>query len=174
VAPVDGIKRFTTEYVIPEDRIRLSLESTDGQMRVLWLTRRLCTRLVPQIVKVLGKRPQIYGDAVQAPTDNAQRRSQMDALGRLENQDPVCPKGDVEEHLVTVMSMRMNAQAILLDFKSGEDNLIQTLPFPEAAMRQWLVMLHVAFRKGEWKDDIWPDWIVIKGREDGPDPVRLN
>ena len=35
---MDGIKRFTTEYVIPEDRIRLSLESNDGQMRVLWLT----------------------------------------------------------------------------------------------------------------------------------------
>ena len=61
---MDGIKRFTTEYVIPEDRIRLSLEDNDGQMRVLWLTRRLCTRLVPQIVKVLDKRPQLYGGAV--------------------------------------------------------------------------------------------------------------
>lgn len=171
---MDGIKRFTTEYVIPEDRIRLSLEGNDGQMRVLWLTRRLCTRLVPQIVKVLDKRPQLYGGAAKAPTDNAQRRSQMDALGKLENQDPVRPEGEVEEHLITTLSMRMNPQAILLDFKAGEDNLIQTLPFPEAAMRQWLVMLNVAFRKAQWADDIWPDWIALKGREEGPDPVRLN
>jgi hypothetical protein len=171
---VDGIKRFTTEYVIPEDRIRLSLESTDGQVRLLWLTRRLCVRLVPQIAKVLGKRSQIYGESALSPSDNAQRRSQMDALGQLQNQDPVRPDGDVEEHLITVLSMRMNPQAILLDFKTAEDNLIQTVPFPEAAMRQWLVMLNAAFRKAQWGDDIWPEWITLKDREDGPNPVRLN
>lgn len=171
---MDGIKRFTTEYVIPEDRIRLSLESNDGQMHVLWLTRKLCSRLVSQLVKVLDKRPQMYGGAVQAPSDNAQRRSQMDALGRFENQNPVRPEGEVEEHLITILSMRMNHRAIILDFKAGEDNLIQSIPFAEASMRQWLVMLHGAFRKGGWTDDIWPDWIVIQGREEGPDPVRLN
>lgn len=173
---MDGLKRFTTEYVIPEDRIRLSLESNDRQVRYLWLTRRLCTRLVPQIAKVLGQRPKLYGDAIQTPSDNAQRRSQMDALGKLEDQDPVRAdaQAQVEEHLVTVLSMRMNPKAILLDFKAGEDNLIQTIPFPEEAIRQWLVMLNVAFRKAQWNDDIWPDWIAIKGKEEGPDPVRLN
>lgn len=171
---MDGIKRFTTEYVIPEDRIRLSLEDNNGKVRVLWLTRRLCTRLVPQIVRVLDKRPQLYGGVAKQLSDNAQRRNQMDALGNLGNQDPVRPEAEAEEYLITILSMRMNPRVILLDFKAGEDNLVQTLPFPEAAMRQWLVMLHGAFRKGQWADDIWPKWIVLKGREDGPDSVRLN
>ena len=171
---MDGIQRFTTEYVVVEDRIRLSMELNGGEVRVLWLTRKLCARLVPQLVKVLGKRSLIYDDAVQVPSDNAQRRSQMGALGRLESQDPVRPEGPVEGHLVTVLSMRMNPRAIMLDFKTHENKLIQTIPFTEVAMRQWLVMLYAAFRKGEWTEDIWPDWIIIKGREDGPDPVRLN
>ncbi|MEE4346868.1 MAG: hypothetical protein V2I53_08740 [Paracoccaceae bacterium] len=171
---MDGIKRFTTEYVIPEDRIRLSLESSDGQVRLLWLTRRLCVRLVPQITRVLGQRAKLYSQAAQLPSDNAQRRSQMAALGMLQNHDPVRPEGDVEEHLVTALSMRMNPQAILLDFKTAEDSVIQTVPFHEASMRQWLVMLNAAFRKAQWGDDIWPEWIALKGREDGPDPVRLN
>lgn len=172
---MDGIKRFTTEYVIPEDRIRLSLETNDGQVRLLWLTRRLCSRLIPQIVKVLDRRPQIFGQEPPAqPTDNAQRRSQMQALGKLENQDPVRGDDGAESHLVTVLSMRMTRQAVLLDFKSGEDNLIQTIPFPEESLRQWLVMLNVCFRKAQWTDDIWPDWISVRGGEEGPDPVRLN
>lgn len=174
VSPVNGIQRFTTEYDLPEDRIRLSVEMNDGQIQLLWLTRRLCVRLVPQVAKVLGKLPQLQGPARGAPTDNAQRRSQLDALGRLENQDPVRGEADAEVHLITQLSMRIAKQAVILDFKAGEDDLILSLPFPEPALRQWIVMLNVAFRRGQWGDDVWPDWISVKGGEDDPDPVRLN
>lgn len=173
---VEGIRRFTTEYVMHEDRIRLSLETSGGQVRFLWLTRRLCTRLVPQISNILAQRPKIYEAAVRPPTDNAQRRSQMNALGKLEKQSPVRAMVDenVEEHLVPILSIRMTAASILLDFKATEDHLIQTIPFPEDALRQWLVMLKACFVKAEWTDDVWPDWIVMKGGEEGADPVRLN
>lgn len=174
---VEGIKRFTTEYMPGEDRLRLSLENNDGQVRLLWLTRRLSIRLIPQLVKLLSQNNPFVGMQGAPATDNAQRRSQMSALGGLENQQPVRPdegQAAVEEHLITHLSVRMARGAILVDFKTSEDNLIQTLPFVEAALRQWLVVTEACFRKGEWKEEIWPDWISVKGGENGPDPVRLN
>ena len=41
-----GIRRFTTDYVPVEDRMRLSLERDDGAVRILWLTRPLLNKLV--------------------------------------------------------------------------------------------------------------------------------
>ena len=173
---MDEIKRFTTEFIPHEDRIRLSLESNDGAVRLLWLTRRLCVRLIPQIAKVLEQRAKLYANAMQAPSNNAQRRRQMNALGKLESQEPVRAGAgaQVEQHLVTMLAMRMTAQAILIDFKVSEDSIIQTIPFPEEAIRQWVVMLNACFRKGGWDDDVWPAWLALKGKEEGADPVRLN
>ena len=174
---MDGIKRFTTEYMAEEDRLRLSLETNDGEVRLLWLTRRLVIRLVPQLVKLLSQNTALLGEQGAPRTDNAQRRSQMSALGQLEQQSPVRPdaeQGAVAEHLITRLSGRLARGAVLVDFKIGEDTLIQTVPFPEAALRQWLVVVEACFRKGEWAEEIWPDWISVKGGEDGPDPVRLN
>lgn len=174
---MDGIQRFTTEYIPAEDRIRLSLEYNEGPVRLLWLTRRLCVRLIPQLVKLLSQNNRLVGEQGAPKTDNAQRRSQMSALGQLEQQTPVRAsedQQDVEAHLVTHLSVRMARGVVLVDFKISEDHLVQTLPFPEAALRQWLVVTEACFRKGAWVEDIWPEWISVKGGEEGPDPVRLN
>ena len=47
------IKTITTEYVLDEDRIRLSVADTDGHKRTLWLTRRLSERIIPACLKRL-------------------------------------------------------------------------------------------------------------------------
>lgn len=175
--PFVGVRRFTTEYVIPEDRIRIALERQDDTLVVLWLTRRLMVRLVPQILKVLETLPKLQGAGrVPRPSDNAQRQSQIDALGKLEQQSPVLGgelPDSIESHLATGLSVRMTRAMMLLDFKVGED-LVQTLPFPEDAIRQWLGMLHATFRKAGWNEDIWPTWITAKGWDQGPDALRLN
>ncbi len=177
VVPDDAIRRFTTEYVVAEDRMRLSLERGDDSVAVLWLTRRLMRRLVPQIVKVVDALPRLRGrGGTPAPSDNAQRRSQLDALGKIEQQAPVLAgelPDDLESHLITGLGLRMAKTAVLIDFKVGED-VVQTLPFSEAALRQWLGLLHLNFRKGEWVEDIWPSWITAKGWDQGPDAMRLN
>ena len=157
--------------------MRLSLERGDDSIAVLWLTRRLMRRLVPQIVKVVDALPRLQTGGAAAPvSDNAQRRSQMDALGKIEQQAPVLsgelPAG-LENHLITGLSLRMTKAAVLIDFKIGEET-VQTLPFSEAALRQWLGLLHLNFRKGEWVEDIWPKWITSKGWDQGPDAMRLN
>jgi hypothetical protein len=178
VVPDDAIRRFTTEYVVAEDRMRLSLERGDDSVAVLWLTRRLMRRLVPQVVKVVDALPRLQGGGQQTPppSDNAQRRSQLDALGKIEQQAPVLagdlPDG-LENHLITGLGLRMAKTAVFIDFKVGED-VVQTLPFSEAALRQWLGLLHLNFRKGEWVEDVWPSWITAKGWDQGPDAMRLN
>lgn len=174
--PQVSIKRFTTEYVVAEDRIRISLEREDESIALLWLTRRLMVRLVPQIVKIFDNLPRLQQAQAAPPSDNMQRRNQLDALGKLEQQSPVLggtlPEG-LETHLVTGLSLRMARGGILLDFKVGE-NIVQTIPFREEPLRQWLGMLHLNFTKGEWADDVWPAWITAKGWDQGPDALRLN
>jgi len=68
----------------------------------------------------------------------------------------------------------LTRSVVLIDFKADKDTIIQTLPFPEDAMRQWLGVLNLNFRKAEWKEDIWPKWITAKGWNEGPDALRLN
>lgn len=173
----DAVQRFTTEYVHAEDRIRISLERADESLAVLWITRRLAVRLVPQIVKVVDALPRLRGKTTQAPSDNTQRRNQLDALGKIEQQAPVLGgdlPSDLDSHLITVLGVRLTKGALLIDFKTGRDTVVQTLPFSEDAIRQWLGVLHMNFRKAEWKEDVWPEWITAKGWDQGPDALRLN
>ena len=50
------LSRVTTVYVDVEDRFRLSGETQDGQVLVLWPTQRLLCRLVPHLVLRLARR----------------------------------------------------------------------------------------------------------------------
>lgn len=172
-------RRFTTEYIVPEDRIRISLEREDDSLLVLWLTRRLAVRMVGHVVKVLDTLPRLKGrgGASPPPSDNVQRRNQLDALGKIEQQVPVLAgplPNDIEAHLVIEIGLRLTRAGAFLDFKTGKDNVVQTMPFNEDALRQWLGVLHLNFRKARWEDDIWPVWINAKGGDKGPDALRLN
>lgn len=174
----EAVRRFTTEYIVSEDRIRLALEREHEGLLVLWLTRRLATRMVKHIVKVVDTLPQLQGQgAVTPPSDNAQRRNQLEALGKIEQQAPVLagplPEG-IESYLVVEISLRMTRAGAFLDFKKDKDQVVQTLPFPEEALRQWLGVLHLNFRKAQWQENVWPVWITAKGGEKGPDALRLN
>lgn len=177
-ASSDAVKRFTTEYIIVEDRIRLSLERENGGLLVLWLTRRLAARLVKHLAKVIDTLPKLQGKAQAVPpTDNIQRRNQLDALGQIEQQAPVLAGSlpdDIEAHLVIEVGLRLTKAGALIDLKGSNKEVIQTLPFNEAAIRQWLAVLHVCFDKAGWDDDIWPSWITSKGWDQGPDALRLN
>jgi hypothetical protein len=172
------VRRFTTEYIVPEDRIRLALERDDGDVLVLWLTRRLTIRMVKHIVKVIDSLPRLQrGGDPAPPSDNAQRRNQLEALGKIEQQAPVLSgplPGDIDAYLITEIGLRLTKFGAFLDFKVGKDQVVQSLPFPEEALRQWLGVLHMNFRKAQWGDDIWPVWITARGGEKGPDALRLN
>lgn len=177
-ASTEAVRRFTTEYIVPEDRIRISLEREDESLLVLWLTRRLATRMVKHVVKVVDTLPRLKGRVeTPPPSDNAQRRNQLEALGKIEQQAPVLAgplPDDIESYLIIEIGLRMTRAGALLDFKKGKDEVVQTIPFPEESLRQWLGVLYLNFRKAQWEEDVWPAWITSKGWDEGPDALRLN
>lgn len=134
-------------------------------------------RMVKHIVKVVNALPRLKGQTQTAPSDNAQRRNQLDALGKIEQQAPVLagplPEG-LETYLIVEIGLRLTRSGVLLDLKNSNDHVVQTLPFNENALRQWLGVLHLNFKKAQWQEDIWPLWITSKGWDQGPDALRLN
>ena len=50
------LQRLTTEYIVIEDRIRISGETRDSGPVVMWLTNRLAMRVVPQLLRWLHHR----------------------------------------------------------------------------------------------------------------------
>ena len=47
------LQRLTTEYIVIEDRMRISGETRDAGPVVMWLTNRLAMRVVPQLLRWL-------------------------------------------------------------------------------------------------------------------------
>jgi len=169
---MQSVKRFTTVYDPAQDRVRIMLEQADASVQVLWLTRRLLVRLVPEIVKILTTLPKLRRDA-QSGGKVQHGRSQMGALGQIAPQAPVGYQDAESETLVSSMRARLTRQAVLIDFKEGEQTL-QTLAFDETTLRQWLAVLHQNFHYAGWKDDIWPTWISVKAAEEADGSIRLN
>lgn len=179
------IRRFTTEYVVPEDRMRLLVETEDDAVRILWLTRRLMVRMVPELVKYLSevapaidKQTKGQSGSATAPglSDNAQRQQQLNALGQMEQQPPVTPQAQdtpTQNCLISSLQVRMGRGGVVVSFLVDETE-VQKLPFPQEALRQWMGILHLNFRKAQWTDDVWPAWITAKGWDQGPDSLRLN
>ncbi|PSL17619.1 hypothetical protein [Shimia abyssi] len=183
------IRRFTTDYAVREDRIRISVETEDSQIYIMWLTRRLMIRMIPEFVKYLSEvvpTPTLGVEdrASAAPntatrvelSDNAQRQRQINALGHIEHQNPVKPKTPDQvncEELITSLKVQLGRNGVLVNFVADQAS-VQKMPFAQDSLRQWLGILHHQFRKAGWNDDVWPAWIMAKGWNQGPDALRLN
>ena len=122
---MQSVKRFTTAYDPAQDRVRITLEQTDASVQVLWLTRRLLVRLVPEIVKILTTLPKLRRDA-QSGGKGSMAAARWARSGRLHRKHPVGYQDAESETLVSSMRARLTRQAVLIDFKEGEQTL-QTL-----------------------------------------------
>lgn len=159
-----SIKRFTTEYVADEDRMRLSVEFEDGSVRVLWLTRRLLDQLVARLVTQVDTAP-LPGGAVQSNSTKLQvqqKFNQQAAVASITQQKPVRATTPEQQAgppaLVTVVDMRTRKTVLHLDFKSGE-TLLAPIAFRKNALRQWLGVLYSRYQGAGWTGTAWPDWI---------------
>lgn len=167
--------RFTTKYEAAEDRIKLMLELSEDEVQVLWLTRRLMSRMLPHLIKHLGQTgggaasvdsaPQ-DGKARAAPaakhTDAVQRFNQEAAVSAIERQPGVGAGGQKPaknlSYLVTSVDLRTGPRSVVLDFKSGEE-ILHSLPFGEDALRQWLSILCSQYKAAGWQEGFWPAWL---------------
>jgi hypothetical protein len=170
-----NLQRFTTQYKGAEDRILLIGEDGDGDTVSLWLTQRLLLKTIPVLVDWLQKND---------PVDlkDAGNRAQASDMAQVFSSQPVKPKSrsgksgsedssadtpekrehpatpDGEVNLVHTINLSLNPKLVQLRFQQRDEELA-TLSLKGAPLRQWLVVLHVLWKKSNWPDDIWPDWL---------------
>lgn len=159
-----GIRRFTTEYVAVEDRVRLSLERGDGAVRILWLTRALLDRVVAGLVeRVDAAAPQAVSTDRPLTSGARHRFFQQAAEAALTPQAPVRAGATARQAgvamLVTAIGLREGQGGLIVEFKGGKQ-VLETVPFTAAALRQWLGVLRRCYGQARWGGDVWPGWIA--------------
>ncbi len=149
------LRRITTFFVPAEDRIRLAGELAEGDIQVLWLTRRLTERLVPVLVGWLEECTPVR-DAWQGTV--MQSFAQQMASTTLAPQAPVAGEAASSRWLVSAVDIRRGEQQLALRFKgtAGEQANLSLAPWP---LRQWLCILYMAYRQADWPVTVWPQWL---------------
>lgn len=150
------LNRLTTEYSDREDRIRLAGQLHDGQAVVLWLTRRLLDRLLPHLALWLESR-----HAGLPRADLLQGFAQEKARQLLAPQDPVRTPAHSLGWLVRSVDLQPGEAHLRLTFRAGDE--AASVDFAPLPLRQWLEILLLGYRAGEWPLTAWPEWMTATG-----------
>jgi len=174
---VSRVDRFTTVYDAREDRIRLLIKLTSGDVQELLLTRRLMGKLVQALLKRLETAVSVNHGSVSASSKGAfQRFNQAAAVDRLRKQKSGSTSLRKEKKkdaavLVTKVGLRWSRRLIALDLKDDEE-VRQTLSFNEETLRQWMAVVHSQYKIAKWSDELWPSW--VQSRTDRASIARPN
>lgn len=153
------LQRFTTEYMMDADRIRLSGEVDDDRVVVLWLTQRMLNRLAPRLTEWLEKRGVGELSAGASGMDEVLHGfAQQSAEASLTPQPPVPANSASASWRVDSVDITTGSEAVALVFKSGEGEGVSVTMSAEA-LRQWLGVVHAQYVKGEWPTAAWPAWM---------------
>ena len=167
------LQRLTTEYIVIEDRIRISGETRDSGPVVMWLTNRLAMRVVPQLLRWLeDQAAPTAGSSSDSPGLKRELQSfaQAAAVAGLKPHKPVIAEAGTSSWIVQAIDITVTRGRLSLTFR-GELDQSASLPFDAKGLRQWLSIVHRAWLKAQWPSLVWPDWIK---REESPpqDVVR--
>ncbi len=157
---MDELQRITTQFVPAEDRIRLAGEGVGGNAQVLWLTRRLADRLMPVLLCWLEERMPAQ-DAWQAGLMQSFAQQQA-ASAALMPQVPVCGDALSASWLVVEMDIVRGVNQLELRCKGamGEQ---ASFVLESQSLRQWLSIIHEAYRQAEWPLAVWSQWLIVSG-----------
>ena len=161
------LKRLTTRYLDIEDRVQLAGELVGGATVVLWLTWRLMQRLLPVLLQSLER------EGVDASYAGILHGfAQQTARAGLEAALPVSAGQGSQTWLVVSVDISKTAETVRLIFKGPEyqQALLVLTPKP---LRQWLGIVHEAYRRAGWPLAVWPDW-VLDTAGPGTLPVMLH
>ena len=169
------LQRLTTEYDYIEDRIRISGETRDAGPVVMWLTNRLATRAVPELLRWLENQaaPAVVDPSSVSPASarrELQSFAQAAAVAGLKQQMPVVSEARSPSWVVKAIDITTTRASLSMTFR-GEQDQSASLRFDATGLRQWLSILHRAWSKAQWPSLVWPDWIE---RDESPprDAVR--
>jgi len=188
--PMETLRRFTTDYVATEDRIRIRGELASGDKQVFWLTRPLLDRLVRALAAWLersgaGASAAPAADAAANPAREmaAQRFAQQAARASLDRHEPVLAEARTANWLVRSIDLSQNRREVRLTFKSYDRPADAAAQPGDAAagvamvppvLRQWLGILHDKYREAGWPAGAFPSWIGEAGAASAARPVTLH
>ncbi len=167
------ITSLTTDYDQSEDRIRLAVADAQNNARLLWLTRRLCERLGPALINSLPAKlakpdappsEALPARARRTEAQAAQVYAQLEARLSKKPGKPVALEASAAHSLVHEIKVKTAANGacvLLFQCRDAESAELRLRP---AELRQWLEMLRRVFDKGQWRADIWPDWLQGRSR----------
>jgi hypothetical protein len=144
------LQRVTTQYVVTEDRLRLSGETAAGQTVVLWLTQRMLNMLVPRLTRWLE---QNGGDAL------LQEFAQQAAEASLGAEPPVSASQAVRGGCVTSVDIGTGPDGAVLVLKPEAEDQGVRMPLTTDALRQWLSIVRAQYVIGGWPTTVWPAWM---------------
>ncbi|ADG11970.1 hypothetical protein B7G68_18140 [Caulobacter segnis] len=144
------LHRVTTQYVVTEDRLRLSGETAGGETVVLWLTQRMLNMLIPRLT---GWLEQNGGDAL------LQEFAQQAAEASLGAEPPVPASQAAPGGCVTSVDIGTGPDGAVLIFKPETDEQGVRLPLTTDALRQWLAIVRAQYVIGGWPTSVWPAWM---------------
>ncbi len=153
---MNALQRVTTTYLAAEDRIRLSGQTPGGDTVVLWLTQRLLMRLLPNLLQWVGGQE---GDSPRA--EAVQSFKQAAARASMEPQAPVPVRAgnDQAAWLVMEVGLQVGPEGVRLTFR-GQGQRLAMMTLAAQALRQWLNILHDAWRRAGWPLVVWPQWML--------------
>lgn len=167
------IETFSARYDPIEDRIRLDAVDAEGAKQSLLLTHRMLDHVVPVLVSDLEeKSPQ------GVPKMIAQGMKQLQAR-QIRQADPAAPSVQPEARtpvfLCRTVHMQKSAQGVAMTF-TDDQSIDAVMLLSNANLRAVLDIFAELYRKGDWSDTVFPDWMQGDDPDLSPTPsvARLN
>jgi len=152
------IKWFTTHYVPAEDRLRLGCLLVSGGSDVMWLTHRLASVLVRQLLDWLDKATSADRAVSDSRIADIQHRMAQQAATTKPQQRPTERIEDVPGWLVSAVQLRTTGKGLMLTFRDEGERAV-SIRFNADHLRRWLGVVHAQYGRSGWPMGVWPEWI---------------
>ena len=149
-----ALRKFTTDYILPEDRIRLRGEISDEVTSTLWVPRPLLNLFLPHLIKLLDSdtgRPN--KEKIDSRINSVvQKFAQEKAISELKPQPAVQPQSLNDEWLVHTVDITKVGDGIRIVLKADAALNIShvCITFNQDQMRQWLHIVRTQYRQAAW------------------------
>ena len=148
------LEKVTLTYVDEEDRIRLSAQTPEGEVVVLWLTQRLGNRLIPVLRDWLLK--QVQGGV---NSDVLHQFEQQAAQQASSSEKAVVVSPNSHFWLINRVDVSYSSTRMTLIFKGKEEEQTAKMTLVNTAMRQWFDILYRVYQRAQWQCADWPLWM---------------
>ncbi len=157
---IPSLQRVTTEYVETEDRIRLNGLAGEDTI-CIWLSKRLADRLVATVTRLLEQQHVAQEKAVKNDLLSFSQHAAQQANQRsVEKPVAVSAKTEAESSwLAITIQITPDPYMLQMTFVGKSDEQKAELKMGVGHLRQWINILFLAYKRGAWATDAWPEWM---------------